>query len=133
MGSAAASPSSAAAAPASGSFAARAVEGFGGRPAGGFGSAAAEGGGAAGGGGGGFMGAAGAAVGGGGGGGALGTAKNPVYMMQAEPTFWSQMWRSVRLLGLAFLFMAGERGSARAEGRAGPAACRPSVSALSRR
>lgn len=26
---------------------------------------------------------------------------------QAEPTFWSQLWRSVRMLGLAFLFMAG--------------------------
>ncbi|KAL4443796.1 hypothetical protein ABPG75_011533 [Micractinium tetrahymenae] len=38
---------------------------------------------------------------------ALGSAKNPIYMMQAEPTFWSQLWRSVRMLGLAFLFMAG--------------------------
>jgi ATP-dependent metalloprotease len=37
----------------------------------------------------------------------LGTVRNPMYMMQAEPTFWSQMWRSVRVLGLAFLFMAG--------------------------
>ena len=24
---------------------------------------------------------------------ALGSAKNPIYMMQAEPTFWSQLWR----------------------------------------
>lgn len=24
---------------------------------------------------------------------ALGSAKNPLYMMQAEPTFWSQLWR----------------------------------------
>lgn len=23
----------------------------------------------------------------------LGSAKNPLYMMQAEPTFWSQLWR----------------------------------------
>lgn len=23
----------------------------------------------------------------------LGSAKNPIYMMQAEPTFWSQLWR----------------------------------------
>lgn len=37
----------------------------------------------------------------------LGSARNPLYMMQAEPSFWSQMWRSVRVLGLAFLFMAG--------------------------
>lgn len=37
----------------------------------------------------------------------LGSARNPIYMMQAEPTFWAQMWRSVRVLGLAFLFMAG--------------------------
>ena len=37
----------------------------------------------------------------------LGTATNPIYMMQAEPTFLAQMWRSVRVLGLAFLFMAG--------------------------
>jgi ATP-dependent metalloprotease len=38
---------------------------------------------------------------------ALGSARNPIYMMQAEPTFWAQLWRSVRVLGLAFLFMAG--------------------------
>ncbi|KAI7839312.1 hypothetical protein COHA_007010 [Chlorella ohadii] len=38
---------------------------------------------------------------------ALGSAKNPIFMMQAEPTFWSQLWRSVRMLGLAFLLMAG--------------------------
>lgn len=37
----------------------------------------------------------------------LGSARNPIYMMQAEPTFWAQLWRSVRVLGLAFLFMAG--------------------------
>ena len=37
----------------------------------------------------------------------LGSSANPVYMMQAEPTFASQMWRSVRILGLAFLLMAG--------------------------
>lgn len=37
----------------------------------------------------------------------LGSMRNPLYMMQAEPTFWSQMWRSIRVLGLAFLFMAG--------------------------
>ena len=37
----------------------------------------------------------------------LGTSANPIYMMQAEPTFLAQMWRSVRVLGLAFLFMAG--------------------------
>ena len=39
--------------------------------------------------------------------GPLGSARNPLFMMQAEPTFWSQLWRSVRVLGLAFLFMAG--------------------------
>ena len=39
--------------------------------------------------------------------GGLGSARNPIYMMQAEPTFWAQLWRSVRVLGLAFLFMAG--------------------------
>jgi len=44
---------------------------------------------------------------GGGASGPLGSMKNPLYMMQAEPTFWSQMWRSIRVLGLAFLFMAG--------------------------
>lgn len=38
---------------------------------------------------------------------ALGTARNPLYTAQAEPGFWSQLWRSVRILGLAFLFMAG--------------------------
>ena len=27
--------------------------------------------------------------------------------MQAEPTFWAQLWRTVRMLGLAFLLMAG--------------------------
>jgi ATP-dependent metalloprotease len=37
----------------------------------------------------------------------LGTARNPLYTMQAEPTFWAQLWRSVRVLSLAFLFMAG--------------------------
>ncbi|PSC71547.1 ATP-dependent zinc metalloprotease FTSH mitochondrial [Micractinium conductrix] len=37
----------------------------------------------------------------------LGSARNPIFMMQAEPTFWSQLWRSVRMLGLAFLFIAG--------------------------
>jgi len=37
----------------------------------------------------------------------LGTSANPIYMMQAEPTFLAQMWRSVRVLGLAFLLMAG--------------------------
>ncbi len=30
-----------------------------------------------------------------------------LFSTQAEPTFWSQLWRSVRMLGLAFLFMAG--------------------------
>lgn len=29
-------------------------------------------------------------------------------LLQAEPTFWAQLWRSVRVLGLAFLFMAGK-------------------------
>eukprot|EP00889_Picochlorum_renovo_P001487 jgi/Picre1/28517/NNA_003921.t1 len=51
--------------------------------------------------------AASAAAGVGGTSGPLGSMKNPLYMMQAEPTFWSQMWRSIRVLGLAFLFMAG--------------------------
>jgi hypothetical protein len=105
-------PAQAAGGPAAaGSFAARAMEGFSGRPAGFANGAVAEAGngglfssGGNGGGGGGFLGAMGAATGAGG---ALGSAKNPIYMMQAEPTFWSQMWRSVRVLGLAFLFMAG--------------------------
>ena len=34
-----------------------------------------------------------AALGGGAAAAALGSAKNPIYMMQAEPTFWSQLWR----------------------------------------
>ncbi|KAL4442017.1 hypothetical protein ABPG77_011278 [Micractinium sp. CCAP 211/92] len=55
----------------------------------------------------GLAGSAAAAEGGAAAGAALGSAKNPIYMMQAEPTFWSQLWRSVRMLGLAFLFMAG--------------------------
>jgi ATP-dependent metalloprotease len=39
--------------------------------------------------------------------GTLGTARNPLFTAQAEPGFWAQLWRSVRVLGLAFLFMAG--------------------------
>ena len=33
----------------------------------------------------------------------LGSAKNPLYMMQAEPTFWSQLWRRCgwRVAGVA--------------------------------
>jgi ATP-dependent metalloprotease len=38
---------------------------------------------------------------------AIGTAANPLYMLQAEPSFKSQMWKSIRTLGLAFFFMAG--------------------------
>ncbi|KAL6774585.1 FTSH4 [Auxenochlorella protothecoides x Auxenochlorella symbiontica] len=38
---------------------------------------------------------------------ALGSSANPLYMMQAEPSFWAQIWRTVRVLGLAFLLMAG--------------------------
>ena len=37
----------------------------------------------------------------------LGSSRNPLYTAQAEPGFWAQLWRSVRILGLAFLFMAG--------------------------
>jgi ATP-dependent metalloprotease len=33
------------------------------------------------------------------GGSALGSAKNPIYMMQAEPSFWSQLWRRCVRLG----------------------------------
>jgi len=38
---------------------------------------------------------------------AAGTEKNPIYMMQAEPSFREQMWRTLRSLGLAFLLISG--------------------------
>ncbi|BDA41445.1 ATP-dependent zinc metalloprotease FTSH 4, mitochondrial [Coccomyxa sp. Obi] len=37
----------------------------------------------------------------------LGTARNPVYMMQAEPSFRAQLWRTVRTLAVAFLVLSG--------------------------
>jgi len=40
-------------------------------------------------------------------GGAVGTEKNPLYMMQADPSFREQLWRTVRTLGLAFLLLSG--------------------------
>ncbi|KAK9909143.1 hypothetical protein WJX75_007825 [Coccomyxa subellipsoidea] len=39
--------------------------------------------------------------------GELGSAKNPVYMMQAEPSFRAQLWRTVRTLAVAFLVLSG--------------------------
>lgn len=37
----------------------------------------------------------------------LGSSKNPIYMMQAEPTFRAQLWRTVRTLAVAFLIISG--------------------------
>ncbi len=37
----------------------------------------------------------------------LGSSQNPIYMMQAEPTFKAQLWRTVRTLALAFLVISG--------------------------
>ncbi|KAK9846627.1 hypothetical protein WJX81_007919 [Elliptochloris bilobata] len=64
--------------------------------------------GAAGGEGMGFAGMA-ARLAGGGGGGAevLGTAKNPLITMQAEPSFRAQLWRTLRTLAVVFLLMSG--------------------------
>jgi len=39
--------------------------------------------------------------------GGVGTEKNPLYMMQADPSFREQLWRTVRTLGLAFLVLSG--------------------------
>ncbi|EIE25196.1 ATP-dependent metallopeptidase Hfl [Coccomyxa subellipsoidea C-169] len=39
--------------------------------------------------------------------GELGSVKNPVYMMQAEPTFRAQLWRTLRTLAVAFLVLSG--------------------------
>lgn len=38
---------------------------------------------------------------------ALGSAKNPLHMMQAEPTARAQLWRTFRTLALALLIMSG--------------------------
>ena len=38
----------------------------------------------------------------------LGSAKNPLYMMHAEPTFKTQLWRTFRSLALTFLIISGE-------------------------
>mmetsp|Transcript_21683 Transcript_21683/g.60293 ORF Transcript_21683/g.60293 Transcript_21683/m.60293 type:complete len:661 (+) Transcript_21683:653-2635(+) len=37
----------------------------------------------------------------------IGTEKNPLYMMQADPSFREQLWRTIRTLGLAFLVLSG--------------------------
>jgi ATP-dependent metalloprotease len=37
----------------------------------------------------------------------LGSSKNPIYMMQAEPTFKAQLWRTVRTIALAFIIISG--------------------------
>lgn len=37
----------------------------------------------------------------------LGTSKNPLYMMQAEPTVRSQIWRTVRTLAVMFVIISG--------------------------
>ena len=37
----------------------------------------------------------------------MGSSKNPIYMMQAEPTFKAQLWRTVRTLAVAFLIISG--------------------------
>jgi ATP-dependent metalloprotease len=55
-----------------------------------------------------FFGGAGGALGGGAAAAApLGSARNPLITAQAEPGFFSQMWRTARVLGLAFLLVAG--------------------------
>ena len=37
----------------------------------------------------------------------LGSAKNPIYTMQAEPTLKSQIWRTVRTLAVMFVVISG--------------------------
>ncbi len=37
----------------------------------------------------------------------LGTAQNPLVMMQAEQSLGSQLWRTLRTLGVAFLIISG--------------------------
>eukprot|EP00963_Diacronema_lutheri_P013809 scaffold2732_cov346-Pavlova_lutheri.AAC.6 len=37
----------------------------------------------------------------------LGSSQNPVHMVQGDPSFKSQMWRTVRTLGTAFLVLSG--------------------------
>ena len=37
----------------------------------------------------------------------LGTAQNPLVMMQAEQSMASQLWRTMRTLGVAFLIISG--------------------------
>lgn len=37
----------------------------------------------------------------------LGSAKQPLYVMQAEPTMMAQMWKTLRTLGVAFLVLSG--------------------------
>ena len=39
----------------------------------------------------------------------LGSSKNPLYMMHAEPTFKAQVWRTFRQLALTFLIISGGR------------------------
>mmetsp|Transcript_12806 Transcript_12806/g.38653 ORF Transcript_12806/g.38653 Transcript_12806/m.38653 type:complete len:698 (-) Transcript_12806:2204-4297(-) len=36
-----------------------------------------------------------------------GTSSAPLYVMQAEPTVWSQFWRTARTLGVAFVVISG--------------------------
>lgn len=38
---------------------------------------------------------------------ALGSPKNPIHMLQAEPGFKVQLWRTVRALALGFVVVAG--------------------------
>lgn len=38
---------------------------------------------------------------------ALGSAKNPIHMLQAEPGFRAQLWRTIRTLALGFVLVAG--------------------------
>ena len=37
----------------------------------------------------------------------LGSAKNPIFTMQAEPTVRSQVWRTVRTLAVMFVIISG--------------------------
>ncbi len=37
----------------------------------------------------------------------LGTARNPIYTMQAEPSVKAQIWRTVRTLAVMFVIISG--------------------------
>ena len=37
----------------------------------------------------------------------MGSSKNPIYIMQPDPPFRAQLWRTVRTLAVAFLLISG--------------------------